>query len=81
MEYCVVNIPRLTNFSYQGDSGACLLDVAGRIIGMIHSGNGENVPFGAELTYFTPMEWIIQDIKETLKTDDVVIENHVQEEY
>ncbi|KFY84605.1 hypothetical protein V500_09169 [Pseudogymnoascus sp. VKM F-4518 (FW-2643)] len=80
MEYCVVNIPRLTNFSYQGDSGACLLDVTGRIIGMIHSGNGENVPFGAELTYFTPMEWIIQDIKETLKTDDVVIENHVQEE-
>lgn len=72
-EYCVVNIPTLNCFLYQGDSGACVLDRDGRIIGMLHSGNGENVPYGAEVTYLTPMEWIIQDIKDTLQTDDVVI--------
>ncbi|KFX92660.1 hypothetical protein V490_05271 [Pseudogymnoascus sp. VKM F-3557] len=75
MEYCVVNIPDLNFFSYQGDSGACVVDIDGRIVGMVHSGNGENVPYGAEITYLTPMEWIIQDIKDTLKTDDVVIEH------
>lgn len=79
MEYCVVNVPGLNYFSYQGDSGACVLDIDGRIIGMLHSGNGENVPFGAEITYLTPMEWIIQDIKDTLEADDVVIEQHVEE--
>lgn len=79
MEYCVVNTPRQSYFSHQGDSGACVLDIDGRIIGMLHSGNGENVPFGAEITYLTPMEWIIQDTTDTLETDDVVIEQHVGE--
>jgi hypothetical protein len=79
MEYCVVNIPTLNFFSYQGDSGACVVDIDGRIVGMIQSGNGENVPYGAEITYVSPMEWIIQDIKDTLQTDDVVIEQYVEE--
>lgn len=78
MEYCVVNIPGLNYFSYQGDSGACVVDTKGRVVGMLHSGNGENIPFGAEITYLTPMEWIIQDIKDTLKTEDVVIEKHIE---
>ncbi|KFY09682.1 hypothetical protein V492_05388 [Pseudogymnoascus sp. VKM F-4246] len=78
-EYCVVNIPTLNYFSYQGDSGACILDTNCNIVGMLHSGNGENVPYGAEITYFTPMEWIIQDIKDSFKTEDVVIERHIQE--
>ncbi|KFX93486.1 hypothetical protein O988_06801 [Pseudogymnoascus sp. VKM F-3808] len=78
MEYCVVNIPTLNFFSYQGDSGACVIYIDGRIIGMIHSGNGENVPYGAEITYLTPMEWTIQDIKDMFKTDDVVIEQYVE---
>ncbi|KFY45579.1 hypothetical protein V495_02910 [Pseudogymnoascus sp. VKM F-4514 (FW-929)] len=78
LEYCVVNIPHLNFFSYQGDSGSCVVDIDGRIVGMVHSGNGENVPYGAEITYLTPMEWIIQDIKDTLKTDDVVIEQYVE---
>jgi hypothetical protein len=80
MEYCVVNIPGLNYFPYQGDSGACVIDIEGRIVGMLHSGNGENIPFGAEITYLTPMEWIIQDIKDTLKTEDVVIEKHIEEQ-
>lgn len=45
---------------------------------MLHSGNGESVPYGAEVTYLTPMEWIIQDIKDTLQTDDLVIEKHIE---
>ncbi|OBT49132.1 hypothetical protein VE00_00042 [Pseudogymnoascus sp. WSF 3629] len=80
MEYCVVNILDLNYFSYQDDSGACVLDIEGRIVGMLHSGNGENIPFGAEITYLTPVEWIIQDIRDTLKTEDVVIEKHIEKE-
>jgi hypothetical protein len=75
-EYCIVNVPSLNNFSYEGDSGACIFDFEGRIVGMIHSGNGKGQLFGAELTYVTPMQWILDDIKETLKTDDVVIEQN-----
>lgn len=64
----------MNRFSYCGDSGACVLDLEGKIVGMLHSGNGENPPFGAEITYVTPMEWLLKDIKETLNTENVVIE-------
>ncbi|OBT81969.1 hypothetical protein VE02_09313 [Pseudogymnoascus sp. 03VT05] len=73
-EYCVVNLPGMNRFSYKGDSGSCVLDLDGKIMGMLHSGNGENQPFGAEITYVTPMEWLLKDIKETLNTENVVIE-------
>ncbi|ELR01896.1 hypothetical protein VC83_03942 [Pseudogymnoascus destructans] len=73
-EYCVVNVPDLNRFSYGGDSGSCVLDLNGRIVGMLHSGNGTNVRFGAEITYVAPIEWLLQDIKETLGTENIVIE-------
>lgn len=73
-EYCVVNVPGLNRFSYQGDSGSCVLDLNGRIVGMLHSGNGTDVRFGLEITYVAPIEWLLQDIKETLGTENVVIE-------
>ena len=73
-EYCVVNIPGMNRFSYHGDSGACVLNLEGEIVGMVHSGNGEKPPFGAEITYVTPMEWLLKDIKEVLNTENVIIE-------
>ncbi|OBT57012.1 hypothetical protein VE04_03122 [Pseudogymnoascus sp. 24MN13] len=73
-EYCVVNVPGLNRFSYEGDSGSCVLDLDGRIVGMLHSGNGTGLPFGLEITYVAPFEWLLQDIKETLGTENVVIE-------
>lgn len=57
MEYCVVNVPRSKRFSYHGDSSSCVLDLK------VAMGQG---------VYVAPMEWMLQDIKETLKTDNVV---------
>lgn len=75
-----MNVPGLNRFSYSGDSGACVLDLEGKIVGMLHSGIGENGTFRAEITYATPMEWLLKDIKETLKTDNIVIEQGEKEE-
>lgn len=72
-ELVVVNIPTLNNFSFCGDSGACVVDLDGRVIGMLHHGNDQKGHPLAEMTYVTPMAWILADIKDTLKTDDVVI--------
>ncbi|OBT75521.1 hypothetical protein VF21_04956 [Pseudogymnoascus sp. 05NY08] len=73
-EYCVVNVPDLNRFSYGGDSGSCVLDLNGRIVGMLHSGNGTNVRFGSEITYVAPIECLLEDMKETLGTENIVIE-------
>lgn len=78
-EYCVVNIPGLNRFSYGGDSGSCVLDLDGGIVGMLHSGNGTDRHFGSEITYVAPIEWVLDDIKETLKTENVVIEKGEKE--
>lgn len=72
-ELVVVNIPGLNNFSFGGDSGACVVDLDGRIVGLLHHGNNQKGHPRAEMTYVTPMAWILEDIKATLKTDDVVI--------
>lgn len=72
-EYCVVNVPGLNRFFYEGDSGSCVLDVDGNIVGMLHSGNGTDVRFGLEITYVAPFEWLFDDIIDTLKTRDIVI--------
>jgi hypothetical protein len=77
-EWCVINIPGLNNFSYHGDSGSTVIDFEGKIIGLIHSGNGQREHFSAEITYVTPMQWIIDDIKTTLHTD-VIIERNPDE--
>ncbi|OBT75525.1 hypothetical protein VF21_04954 [Pseudogymnoascus sp. 05NY08] len=73
IELVVVNIPGLNNFSFRGDSGSCVVDLDGRIIGLLHHGNDEKSHSLAEMTYVTPMAWILADIKDTLQTEDVVI--------
>lgn len=72
-ELVVVNIPDLNSFSFRGDSGACVVDLNGRIIGMLHHGNVQKGHPLGEMTYVTPMAWILADVKDTLKTDDVVV--------
>ncbi|GJC89372.1 hypothetical protein ColLi_12210 [Colletotrichum liriopes] len=63
-EWCIVGADGLLGsaFSTGGDSGACVWDVQGRIGGMITGGNSAN---GAamDVTYATPMEWILEDMK------------------
>lgn len=65
-ELCVVNLPSAKAFSLPGDSGALVLDTDGRVVGMMHSGNDvAQIPMEHlnELTYVTPMEWLLKDIK------------------
>ncbi|KAF4999194.1 hypothetical protein FGRMN_2653 [Fusarium graminum] len=64
-ELCILGIkhgrqPR-DAFSKRGDSGSCIFDTTGRIVGMLTSGKqvgGEN----SDTTYATPIEWLLQDI-------------------
>ena len=48
-------------FSAAGDSGSCVFDSFGRIVG-ISSGGGREVP-ESDGGYFTPMEWVLADIR------------------
>ncbi|KAF4467626.1 hypothetical protein FALBO_5494 [Fusarium albosuccineum] len=59
-EWCITHIDGCSHFSEPGDSGACVFGLDGRIGGMITSGNGNRVP---DITYATPMEWLLEDIK------------------
>lgn len=79
-ELVVVNIPGLNSFSFRGDSGACVVGLDGKIIGILHHGNNQKSHPLAEMTYVTPMTWVLADIKETVKTDDVVIPVYNEEE-
>lgn len=74
-EWCVIGKPGSDSpFSRAGDSGACVWDpVTGNVAGMITAGlrkdealqSGHLEPgFAADLTYVTPLEWILEDIKE-----------------
>lgn len=85
-EWCVFNLPHLPhlphavgNFSSKGDSGAAVIDYDGKIIGMVHRGNAKTERYRAEITYVTPMDWIVEDIKATMGTDDVVLEQYIME--
>ncbi|KAF5011240.1 hypothetical protein FDECE_2639 [Fusarium decemcellulare] len=59
-EWCITHFDGQSAFSKEGDSGACVFGLDGRIGGMITSGNGNRVP---DITYATPMEWLLEDIK------------------
>lgn len=74
IEWCVVSYPqkRDSAFSKPGDSGACIWDtVERRIAGMVTSGLGRdavlecgdfNLEMAVDVTYSTPMEWLLEDM-------------------
>ncbi|RFU34840.1 hypothetical protein B7463_g1458, partial [Scytalidium lignicola] len=65
-ELCIVNLPSATAFSSPGDSGSLVFDEGGRVVGMLHSGNNigeEPKTYSNEITYASPMEWLLEDIK------------------
>lgn len=54
---------RLSNgpaFSEVGDSGSCVFDIGGRIAGIVDAGTLD----GNDITYVTPIDWIIKDLQE-----------------
>lgn len=54
-----------TPFSRAGDSGSCIWDMAGRVAGILTSGTGAGDEEINDITYATPIEWLLKDI--TLK--------------
>lgn len=76
-EWCVFNVPHAAHFSSKGDSGAAVIDFGGKIVGMVHRCNAKSERYRAEITYVTPMDWIIEDIKATMGTDDVILEEYI----
>ena len=77
-ELCVVNVisndAKLKSFSDPGDSGSCVIDLDGRVIGMLHGGNLQAANHRVEITYVTPMEWVLKGIEEDLNLgpDEIV---------
>ncbi|KAF4423769.1 hypothetical protein F53441_14245 [Fusarium austroafricanum] len=62
-EWCVIGL-HSNAFSQEGDSGACVFDLEGRIAGMMTAGlESEDNPHGYDVTYVTPMQWLLDDIK------------------
>jgi hypothetical protein len=64
LEWCVlssISIP----FSEKGDSGSVVFDLSGRVGGILTGGQGMNA--STDITYVTPMEWLLQDINEQLQ--------------
>ena len=47
-------------FSDEGDSGSIVFDVQGRVVGMLDGGVGDK---RSDVTYVTPIEWILDDIR------------------
>lgn len=79
-EWCVLNALHAYHFSSKDDSGAAVIDYDGQIVGMIHRCNSKSESYGAEITYVTPMDWVIEDIKATMGADDVSVEKYVWNE-
>ncbi|KAM0421227.1 hypothetical protein ACHAPT_010947 [Fusarium lateritium] len=48
-------------FSAAGDSGSCVFDSMGRVVGILAGGGGEE--FHNDPTYVTPIEWLLDDIR------------------
>lgn len=66
-------------FSAPGDSGACVFDLSGRIGGMITTGlKAKDNPAGMDVTYATPIEWLVEYIKHhgvDVSVPDAVVDN------
>ncbi|UPL03485.1 hypothetical protein LCI18_014419 [Fusarium solani-melongenae] len=50
-------------FSAEGDSGSCIFDLQGRVGGMLTGGGGIGECGGLDVSYATPMEWLLEDMK------------------
>ncbi|KAK7432258.1 hypothetical protein QQZ08_001203 [Neonectria magnoliae] len=67
-EWCIIGRknkrgPGREAFSLAGDSGACVWDVQGRIGGIMAAGGGNRDMGAHDVTYATPIEWLLDDIK------------------
>jgi uncharacterized protein YozE (UPF0346 family) len=59
-----------TNFAGVGDSGSAVVTRDGTLCGMITLGSG--MYHGYDLVYFTPIDYILDDIRKTVKLDLVL---------
>jgi len=64
-EWCVVGLIENQIFSKEGDSGSVVFDLEGRVGGIMTLGTGWTDRL--DITYVTPMVWLLNDIKERLK--------------
>lgn len=67
-EWCIIGQKRdqqgrRVDFSWNGDSGSCVWDLEGRVGGMLTGGNGSGSTGAFDISYATPMEWLLDDIK------------------
>ncbi|KAH7171509.1 hypothetical protein EDB81DRAFT_837954 [Dactylonectria macrodidyma] len=67
-EWCIIGQRRNSqgrreDFSSGGDSGSCVWDRNGRIGGMLAGGSGSGSNGAFDVSYATPMEWLLDDIK------------------
>ena len=56
-------------FSMHGDSGAVVFSADGRVAGVLTSGADPTSGFGCDVTYVTPIEPLLDDVRETLGED------------
>lgn len=65
-ELCILDLPHCSRgFSDTGDSGAVGIDRQRRVIGILHGGEMRTGGF-KEMTYATPMQYLIENIAESL---------------
>jgi hypothetical protein len=68
-EWIVVHEQDDKNFSQPGDSGACVFDMNGEVVGLVTSGRvAEKVlrwwdSSGADLTFVAPIDQVLEDIE------------------
>ncbi|KAM0562154.1 hypothetical protein ACHAPJ_002599 [Fusarium lateritium] len=67
-EWCIMGPKRWgsrrTEFSGKGDSGSCVWDMHGRVVGIITSGRKARDDGMQDTTYVTPIEWLLNDIRD-----------------
>jgi len=72
MEWGIINYDSKSEvFSEPGDSGSIIVDIRGRIGGMLTGGGGKVK--GSDMTYATPFWWLLERIKEHFPNVDVVV--------
>ena len=54
-------------FSSPGDSGSAVFDINGRIAAILSAGHG--ITESTDITYATPIEWVLKDIRMYIKKD------------
>lgn len=62
LHWVIVTLDKYVFFSGKGDSGSVVFDLDGRVGGILDAGSGCNYLL-LDLTYITPIGWIIEDIE------------------